>query len=143
MNHLEHSTEILATVLFACALVHTFMSSWFNRLAAKYPEGRLRENTLHFLGEVEIVFGLWAAIFLVAFGAMHGFARATAFLDSLSFTEPAFVFAIMVIAATRPVLNFSAQAMSRVSQKLAHILPLPGAIFFCISLILLRLIATS
>ena len=127
MNHLEHSTEILATVLFACALVHTFMSSWFNRLAAKYPEGSLRENTLHFLGEVEIVFGLWAAIFLVAFGAMHGFARATTFLDSLSFTEPAFVFAIMVIAATRPVLTFSAQAMSQVSQKLAQILPLPGA----------------
>ena len=127
MNHLEHSTEILATVLFACALVHTFMSSWFNRIAAKYPKGSLRENTLHFLGEVEIVFGLWAAIFLLAFGSLHGFAQATAFLESLSFTEPAFVFAIMVIAATRPVLSFSAQAVAQVAAKLAHILPLPGA----------------
>ena len=127
MNQLDHTTQILATVLFACALVHTFLTGRFNRMAARYPAGSLQENTLHFLGEVEVVFGLWAAFFMIGYGALNGFAQATAFLDSLSFTEPAFVFAIMVIASTRPVLDFSAHIMARVAAKLAALLPLPGA----------------
>ncbi len=135
MNQLDHTNQILATALFVCALVHTFMSSWFNRLAAKQQAGSLAENTLHFLGEVEVVFGLWAGVYLLMLGTMHGYSNATVFLESLSFTEPAFVFAVMVISSTRPVLNFTAKLVTRFAAGLATLLPLPGATSFFLILL--------
>ena len=60
--------EILGTVLFAIAVVHTFSVKVFQHQAQKYREGSILENLFHLLGEIEIVFGFWAAI-LIAIGA--------------------------------------------------------------------------
>jgi len=127
---LHHNIEILATVFFSCALIHTFATGWFNRVAARYHEGSIAENFLHFLGEVEVVFGVWAGIFLVSFGLLEGSANAIAFLEGLKFTEPAFVFAIMVVAATRPVLGATSALMDRVASIVARGTGLAGAIPF-------------
>lgn len=53
--------EILATVLFALAVLHTFLVKRFAHWAHRYPQGSIPENILHFLAETEVVFGLWAA----------------------------------------------------------------------------------
>ena len=58
--------EIIATVLFALAVLHTFMVKRFARLAHRYPSGSVKENLLHFLAETEVVFGLWAAALFAA-----------------------------------------------------------------------------
>src|SRR5690606_5484198 len=58
----------------------------------------------HLLGEVEVVFGFWAMLLVVAFALLEGVPDATAYVDSRNYTEPMFVFAIMVIAGTRPIL---------------------------------------
>ena len=42
-------TEILATVLFALAVLHTFTVKRFAHWAHKYPNGSIQENLLHFL----------------------------------------------------------------------------------------------
>ena len=39
--------EIVATVLFGLALLHTFMVTRFERLAHRYPEGSVGENLFH------------------------------------------------------------------------------------------------
>lgn len=65
-----HSTEILATILFAIAVLHTFLVQRFQHLALKFPEGSVGENFLHLLGEVEIVFGLWAGALVCALVAI-------------------------------------------------------------------------
>ena len=54
--------ELVATVLFAVAVLHTFVATKFEALAHKYPEGSIMENLFHFLGEVEAIFGIWARL---------------------------------------------------------------------------------
>src|SRR5690606_16210682 len=93
--------EIVATVLFALAIVPTFSTTFFLRLAQRQPA---HAGSWHLLGEVEVVFGFWAMLLVVAFALLEGVPDATAYVDSRNYTEPMFVFAIMVIAGTRPIL---------------------------------------
>ncbi len=53
--------EVLATILFALAILHTFSVKRFAKLAHQYPEGSIQENLYHFLAETEVVFGVWAS----------------------------------------------------------------------------------
>ncbi len=96
--------DATAAVLFAIAVIHTFSVKFFERLAHSRPR---HAGIWHLLGEIEIVFGFWAMVLMVFIFALDGPAQATAYLDSRNFTEPMFVFAIMVIAASRPVLEFA------------------------------------
>ena len=80
----------------------------------------------HLLGEVEVVFGFWALVLVVAMFATDGSKVATQYIDSRNFTEPMFVFAIMVIAGTRPILQ-TAMACVRL---IARAVPLPGSMGF-------------
>jgi hypothetical protein len=93
--------------LFALAVLHTFSIKVFQRLALKFPEGSVQENLLHLLGEVEIVFGLWAAFLVAGIALLASGQEAIQYVESRNFTEPIFVFAIMSVAATRPVLDFA------------------------------------
>ncbi len=61
-NPLSGAVEIVATILFTLAILHTFCVKQFAKLAHKYPEGSIGENLFHFLAETEIVFGIWAAV---------------------------------------------------------------------------------
>lgn len=109
--------EIIATLLFAIAIVHTFSVPVFARLAnRKGPHAGL----WHLLSEVEAVFGVWAFVLILIFGLVAGFDDAVRYLDTRNFTEPAFVFAIMVVAASRPILNL----VGMVVRIVAKVLPL-------------------
>ena len=98
---------MIGTICFALAVIHTFASNAFNTLARRFPEGSTRKNLFHFLGEVEVVFGLWAGVFIVFYIFTKGFAQGLSYLESIDFTEPAFVFVIMCIAGTRPIVSFA------------------------------------
>jgi len=67
---ISHELEILASVLFALAVMHTFMVGRFRSWAHHYPEGSVMENLLHLLGEVEAVFLLWAAALFTALASL-------------------------------------------------------------------------
>src|SRR5262245_1026484 len=102
------STQILATIAFVLAVLHTFCVKRFAHWARQSPPGSLRENILHFLSETEVVFGLWAAALFLGIAALKGsFRPAVQYIESLNFTEPKFVFVIMVVAATRPVVKLA------------------------------------
>ncbi|MFT3736503.1 MAG: putative Na+/H+ antiporter [Rhodocyclaceae bacterium] len=100
--------ELIATALFALAILHTFLTSRFERLA---HSDSAHSGLWHFFGEVEVVFGIWAGLLLLAMGALQGGDAAVRYLEGLNFTEPMFVFAIMVIAASRPILDLCAAAV--------------------------------
>lgn len=123
MNHL---TEIFSTFCFAAAIIHTFSVKLFQRLAHHYPEGSAGENFFHLLGEVEVVFGIWAAIFLGYFALASGATASIAYLESCNFTEPAFVFVIMTICATRPILD----AAGKIIELASRLLPLHRSVAF-------------
>lgn len=125
--------EVLATVLFALAVIHTFLVKKFEHLAHKYPKGSIPAETFHFLGEVEAVFGMWAAVFIVAMVGMSGSHDAIVFLEGLNFTEPGFVFVIMAMAGTRPVIKFAEQLITGFSK----LFPFGGKMSFFMSALII------
>ncbi len=114
--------EVWATVFFALAIVHTFSVKFFNNLASKARHGSISENLYHLLGEVEVVFGIWAGIFITAFCIRHGSKTGLLYLENLHFAEPIFVFIVMCIASTRPVLVVAEKMLKAISS----LLPLPS-----------------
>ncbi|MEO3692314.1 putative Na+/H+ antiporter [Roseateles paludis] len=112
--------EIIGALLFAVALIHTFSTKFFERLAHRQPK---HAGLWHLLGEVEIVFGFWALVLVLFIFGLQGKHQATQYLDSRNYTEPLFVFAIMVVAGTRPVLQFARDLVGFA----AGALPLPRA----------------
>ncbi len=110
--------QLVGAALFAVALIHTFSTKFFERLAHSQPR---HAGLWHLLGEVEIVFGFWAMVLMLFMFGIEGKASATHYLDTRNFTEPMFVFAIMVIAGTRPILQFA----GTVVRLAASAVPLP------------------
>lgn len=139
---LRHRAEanpfnVVATIIFACAVVHTFFTARFRhwahvleqRHAARLrAEGRYRDTNndgepdevsfwgkvLHFFGEVEAVFGIWVIPLLVAITYYTSWHTAEEYMTKrVHYTEPMFVVVIMAIAGSRPVLTFAEKVMSR------------------------------
>lgn len=115
--------QLIGTGLFAVAILHTFTTSFFERLAHSRPA---HAGLWHLLGEVEVVFGFWAFVLLAAMFLTDGAAAATEYIDSRNFTEPMFVFAIMVIAGTRPVLHTALLGV----RLMSNAIPLPRDMSF-------------
>ena len=115
--------QLIAAVLFAVAILHTFSTKFFEHLAHTRPA---HAGLWHLLGEVEVVFGFWAMILIVMMFVTDGATVATHYIDSRNFTEPMFVFAIMVIAGTRPILQTAKAGVRMVAQTI----PLPGSMGF-------------
>jgi hypothetical protein len=119
------TAQLVATVLFAIAVLHTFSTRFFEHLAHVQPR---HAGLWHLLGEVEVVFGFWALVLLL-FLAVHADPhQALGYLESQKFTEPAFIFVIMVIAASRPILDFSGAVLLWAARVLP--LKLPTAYYF-------------
>lgn len=120
----------VATAIFVLAIVHTFVAPRFMRLAHEWQHrhdlearaaGRavrpsVRAEALHLLGEVEVVFGLWASVLLAAVAVYAGWHAATTYFDdTVNYTEPMFVVVIMALASTRPVVGFAEGWLRRVA----------------------------
>ena len=121
--------ELMATILFGLAVIHTFLVKKFEQLAHKYPNGSMQENLFHFLGEVEAVFGMWAGVLILGIIAISGGHASVEYLESINFTEAAFVFVIMAMAGTRPVIKLAEKIIIAVSR----VIPLPAKMSFYVS----------
>jgi len=111
--------EILATVFFALAVLHTFMVKRFAHWAHQHPKGSFKESVLHFMAETEVVFGVWAAALFAGLAAVKGSVKDAVYhIESLNFNEPKFVFVVMVVAATRPVVRLAEKIISLSSRAL-------------------------
>ena len=112
----DHQIEVMASVIFALALLHTFTAKSFERLARLHPK---HAGLFHLLGEVEVVFGFWAFILVGLMAVLAGSSKAIGYVESRQYTEPLFVFVIMVVAASQPILN----AVSNLIRAFAKLLP--------------------
>ncbi len=126
--------NLVATLIFFCAIVHTFLAGRFMALAHRWEkahEDRIRRGladrisvhygaeVFHFLGEVEVVFGLWAAALVAAITAFFGWSTTVDYLShKVNFVEAMFVVVIMTLAATRPVLKLAEFIMGRIAALL-------------------------
>jgi hypothetical protein len=120
----------IATAIFLLAIAHTFAANRFTALAHRVQhqhddrarhEGRTAAPSvvaelLHFLGEVEVVFGLWAVVLTIAMTLYAGREIATHYLnDTVNYTEALFVVVIMALASTRPVVTVAESALRSVA----------------------------
>jgi hypothetical protein len=120
----------VATIIFLLAILHTFAAARFTRRAHRLQhdhdarartEGRVARpsmaaEVLHFFGEVEVVFGLWAIVLLVAMIGYAGFESTKHYFnDTVNYTEPLFVVVIMALSSTRPIIGFAERSLRHVA----------------------------
>jgi len=115
--------EYVSAATFLLAVLHTFATKHFQHLAHVNPR---HAGIWHLLGEVEVVFGFWALVLVLVLAALSGPSSAIAYLEHQNFTDPLFVFVILVIAGTRPILYITKQLVSRA----VRLLPLPEPLAF-------------
>lgn len=121
----------VASAIFAVAILHTFtaarFTAWSRRVQHRHDEaarGRghaaspsVAAEALHFFGEVEVVFGLWALVLAAAIAIRFGWQTTTGYLnDTVNYTEPLFVVVIMALASTRPIVNLAEGALRAVAR---------------------------
>jgi len=109
------TVQIVAAIIFAVAVLHTFSGKFFEGLAHRHPA---HAGIFHLLGEVEAVFGFWALVLIAFMAVAVGPQQSLEYLNSRNFTEPLFVFVIMVIAASRPILKVSLGCVDVVAKML-------------------------
>lgn len=115
-----HWMELTAAALFGLAVLHTFSTKYFEHLAHTRAA---HAGLWHLLGEVEVVFGFWAFVLLVFLAASGGWKTAAGYLDTSRFVEPMFVFVVMVVCASRPIM----QCVSGLVRGVGAFVPLPAA----------------
>jgi hypothetical protein len=120
----------IATGIFILAVLHTFVAARFTEAAHRVQHRRdaaaeaaglprvpsVAAELLHFLGEVEVVFGLWVVPLFLAISAARGWDTAVHYVsETVNFTEPLFVVVIMAMASTRPVVELSENLLRRIA----------------------------
>ena len=131
--------NIVATIIFIFAIVHTFLAGFFTKMAHKHEhrqnkinieQGRtacakphddakddvsFRAHLFHFLGEIEAIIGIWVIALVGAIIYFFDFNQAVQYLGhDVNYTEPMFVVIIMAISATRPVIRFAEKIVGKI-----------------------------
>jgi Putative Na+/H+ antiporter len=128
--------NLVASLIFILAVLHTFLAGKIQHVAHRFEErhaNRLRASgrpvrldeagevnfaaqMLHFLGEIEAIFGIWAVVLGVAIMVFKGLPTAIDYLaHTVNYTEAMFVVIVMAVAATRPVLTLAERLMRGVA----------------------------
>ncbi len=124
--------NLFASLIFLMAIVHTFLTGRFMAVAHRWEHAHEekilsgeadRESVshgaelFHFLGEVEAVFGIWAAALVLAIIFFYDWGTAVNYISyGVNFTEALFVVVIMTLAATRPILRLSDRIIRKIAQ---------------------------
>ena len=131
--------NLAATVIFFCAITHTFLTSVFTKTARRYEHEfaalepheldaergktiartrdklEFRAQFFGFLGEVEAVFGIWLVPLLLAIVLMKGWSALVDYSAKINAAEPIFVVAIMAMASSRPILRIAERGLAGVA----------------------------
>ena len=126
--------NLVATLIFFLAIVHTFLTGRFMAIAHKWEHAHQEKiisgaahrdsvhhgaELLHFLGEVEAVFGIWAVAVMMAIIGFYDWQTMVNYISyKVNFTEALFVVVIMTLAATRPILRLAESLIRRIAKLL-------------------------
>jgi hypothetical protein len=144
VDRLIHRVEVdpfnlIATITFFCAIIHTFLTSAFTKAARRYEQEftvleareldprhgkavakirdrlQFRAQCLGFLGEVEAVFGIWLIPLFLAIVMMKGWPALVEYSVKINAAEPIFVVAIMAMASSKPILRIAERGLAGVA----------------------------
>ena len=130
----EDPFNLVATIIFLCAIIHTFLASkfmaiayhWESEHARKIEKGLAHRRSVHhgaelfhFMGEVEVVFGLWAIALVGAIFSFYDWKTVTVYVTQrVNYTEAIFVVVIMTLSASRPILKLAEGLLQRMADLL-------------------------
>ena len=123
----QEPLNLWVTVIFVCALIHTFLANkflhWSHVIEQRARAGGnssvepMLARVLHFLGEVEAIFGIWCVPLLALLVFKNGWKTTMNYFDhGVSYQEPLFVVVIMAIASTRPILQLAERCLKSVAR---------------------------
>ncbi len=117
--------NLAALIIFLLTLVHIFCAHWFTSLANRLRKRNVAKNIeppdtfwveiLRFMGEVEVIFGLWVIPLIITMTCMYDWRTSIAYLNGRNYTEPMFVFVIMAISSTKPIIKLAEECMRQIS----------------------------
>lgn len=130
--------NLLVTIFFLGAILHTFLAGKFTKIAHQLEErhkkkqqkrkqkvqyyGDVMEEVsfmseiFHFLGEIEVVFGLWVLPVFWAIAYVHGMDTSIGYFSLTNYTEPMFVVVIMTLASTRPIMLLTENILKTIAK---------------------------
>jgi hypothetical protein len=141
VDRLVHRVEVepfnlIASIIFVCAITHTFLTSVFSKMAQRYEDefdaleplelnretGKLisrrrdklqfRAQLWGFMAEVEAVFGAWLLPLFLAIVLMKGWPALVSYSSGVNAAEPIFVVAIMAMASAKPILRIAERGLA-------------------------------
>jgi len=129
--------NLLGTIIFACAIVHTFLTARFKRISHRFekefeelerqekeskPGIERRRDFLqfwgqffHFMGEIEAVFGIWLIPLFVVIVLAKGWPTLVGYMTSLNPAEPVFIVVVMAVASSRPILRLAENCLAKLA----------------------------
>ena len=131
--------NLVATIIFFGAIVHTFLAARFRKLAHNYQQSYdaieyllhttdgppnfgekhdkllFRAQLFYFMGEVEAVFGLWLIPLFVAIIAFHGWSTMADYVGNVNVADAIFVVVIMAMASSLAIIRFTETVIAKVS----------------------------
>ena len=131
--------NLVATIIFFAAIIHTFLTAQFRKIAHRYQRryeaieeslsaksgppdpGKEHERLIfraqffNFMGEVEAVFGIWLVPLFVAIIAFHGWSAMVDYVGQVNVADAIFVVAIMAIASSLPILRLTENSIAKIS----------------------------
>ena len=126
--------NLAALVIFLCAIVHTFLAAPISTLSHKIEHDFKEKNPnsnevsftaalLHYLGEVEAIFGIWVLVLMGAISHYYDWHTAVDYVShKVNYTEPLFIVVVMTMAATKARSRLRWIDFKESSTKLAVVL---------------------
>src|ERR1700726_124168 len=131
--------NLVATVIFLGAIVHTFLVNRFRKMAHNYQQSYeaieyllhaadgppdfgkkhdkllFRAQLFYFMGEVEAVFGVWLIPLFVAIIAFQGWSTMVDYVGNVNVADAIFVVVIMAMASSLAIIRFTETVIAKVS----------------------------
>jgi len=117
--------NLIALILFACAIAHTFFAHYFAVLSKKLRDRNIRNNfhpvdsfgveALRFMSEVEVVFGIWVIPLFAIMSYYYSWETAVHYLEGIHYIEPMFVVVIMALASSGPIIKLAEDCLKLVA----------------------------
>ncbi len=107
--------NLTATIIFFLSLLHIFSAPLFTRGANKREKETVGVELLRFLGEVEVIFGLWVIPLMIAMTLTYDWRISLHYLETRPYTEALFVVVVMALSSTKPILNLAEEVLEMVA----------------------------
>jgi len=118
--------NLFSLLIFILAITHTFFAPMINALSERLRERNIEKGlevvdtfsveVLRFMGEVEVIFGIWVIPLLIVMANFYNWCTAVDYISTRAYTEPLFVVVIMALASTRPILRLAEDCLKFIAR---------------------------